>query len=101
MVDWDEAFGAVGETFEAFSVEDVRRVAAKLNDLAFLTPNAPLGRNRVRLVKVVFELVHLHLHVGEGLLAPLAKVGVVIHQVLQTADHHRVLKLTFAGRLHE
>ena len=92
-----EAFGAEDEALDALLVEDVRGVAAQLND-ALVLPFL-LRAPEAALLHVGLELVRLHVLLLERLLAALAVERLVIHEVLDPPDNDRVLKFALAHGL--
>ena len=69
-------------------MEHMGRIALELNN--FL-PLAIILRLECLLSKLHLELICLHLKLIEGLLAAFAAKVVIIHKVLNSTDHDRVL----------
>ena len=70
LLDRHEALGAEDETLDALGMENMRWVAAKLDNIL-------LGSTCVKvtsIVKMVFKLIRLHLQLGKGQFAALAVV---------------------------
>ena len=70
LLDWHEALGAEDETFDALRMENMRWVAAKLDNILLCTTCVQVTST----VKMVFKLIRLHLQLGEGQFAALAVV---------------------------
>ena len=79
-------------------MEHVRWVAAQLHDMLV---NLRIARceSAITFLEARFELVGLHLELIEGFGAALAVEGVIVHKVLDTANHYRVLQLTLTHSL--
>ena len=74
LVDWHKALGAEDEALDTLRVEDVRWVAAKLNDILVATFSCCLS-----IFELIFELIRLHRQLREGLFASFAEVVLIAH----------------------
>ena len=71
LLDWHKAFGAEDETLDALGMENMRWVAAKLDNI-LLCPTCM--QMVASIVEMIFKLVRLHMKLGEGQFAALAYV---------------------------
>ena len=97
-VDRNETFRAEIEAYDTMGVENMRRVTAKLD---YVLVGLPIISAHHAITELVFEFVRLGLYLCKGLRAPLADVRLIVHKVLNTSNHDRVLYLTFADSAHE
>ena len=80
-------------------MEHVCWVAIKLNNLVSYVGISL--RESLTLIKASFKLVSLHVKLIKWLAAALAVEGIVIHEVLNTTDHDRILEFTFTDGLQD
>jgi len=83
-VDRSEAFWTEDERINALSVEDMRRVAPKLNDLTSFTFELSC---KGLLVELRFKLVGLHLKFVKWFLASLTAEVIIVHKILNASNH--------------
>ena len=88
LFDWHETLGAEHEALNALCMEDVCWVAAEL-DYVLVGGNVRLCHGLFTRTHVLssLKLISLHLQLREGLLASLAIVRLIVHQVLNAANH--------------
>ena len=96
-INWCEALRAELKALNALSMEHMSRVATELHNILTVIT--------IGLIIVVYELalkfISLHLKLLEWLFASLARVRVIVHEVLDATDQHWVLEFTFTNSLHE
>ena len=100
FLDRDEALGAENEIFDTLSVEDVSRVATELDNfiISFLVV---LRHSLAIIAELVFKAIGLVLQVSEGFLASFAVVRLIVHQILNSTNHDRILELALADGLED